>query len=162
MARTFTYLAISNLIVFIGVAALGLVKLDETPDRHVLLAVFALMVSALVQVVTFTYFTVTGKMMFQAMHHASIGRARLDEVKSLKRSMTHCVAGIFASGVLATATGAMQWRDGPNMYLHLMAAMLLLVCHVFLLMREYHLVVSNAQVFDELMSEYASKKKAHS
>ncbi len=160
MARVFTCLAVSNLIVFFGVAALGLLKPDETPDRHVLLAVFALMVSALVQVITFTYFTVTGKMMAQAMHLGHMGLDRMAEVKSLKRSMTYCLGGIFASVVLGTASGAVHWRDGLPARMHLVAAMVVLACHVFLLTREYILVVNNGKVFDEVMGEYAAKKES--
>ncbi len=160
MPRVFTCLAVSNLIVFFGVAALGLLKPDETPDSHVLLAVFALMVSALVQVITFTYFTVTGKMMAQAMHLGHMGLTRMGEVKSLKRSMTLCVAGIFASGVMGTATGAMHWREGLPTRMHLMTAMFVLACHVFLLTREYILVVKNGKVYDNIMGDYTLKKEA--
>jgi len=160
MTRVFTCLAVSNLIVFFGVAALGVLQLDDTPDRHVLLAVFALMVSTLVQVITFTYFTVTGKMMAQAMHLGHMGLTRMGEVKNLKRSMTGCLAGIFASVLLGTATGAMHWREQLPTRMHLVAAMVVLACHVLLLTREYILVIRNGKVYDEVMRDYAVIKEA--
>ena len=154
MTRVFTGLALGNLLVLLGTGALGFLNPDSTPDRHVLLAVFSLLLTAFVQVLTFTYFTVTSKIVAQAVHLAGHDTAALADVKQLKRSVSHHLLVMVLAVVVITVTGAVHWRTHELSTLHLLCAggFLPLACAVFL--REYALIAKNARLMGPAMATY--------
>jgi hypothetical protein len=161
MSRIFACLAIGQFIVFLGTATLGWTHVVGSPNRHVVLGVFSLLLSCMIQVVVFTYFTVTGKMIAQAMHLAKLDRRLLDDVKRWKRSVTRLLACGMASVLFVTVTGALYWRSGGAGGVHLLAAMLLLAVHLGVLYKEYDLIVCNAKLLDEVLGRFEHKKASH-
>ena len=89
MPRVFLSLCAANLICFIGAATAGIFISHFGQDRHILLAVFGLLLSCAIQVLAFTYFTVSGKVIVQAVHLGGLEPHPLMRVKAFKRSMTH-------------------------------------------------------------------------
>ena len=154
MTRVFTGLALGNLLVLLGTAALGFVNPDSTPDRHVLLAVFSLLITAFVQVLTFTYFTVTGKIVGQAVHLAGHDTAALADAKRLKRSVSHHLLVMLLAVVVITVTGAIHWRTNELSTLHLLCAGGFLPIAGAVFVREYALVVENARLMAAAMETY--------
>ena len=105
MPRVFACLAIANLLLLMASGAVGIFAARWGVDRHVLLSVLTLLFSCFVQVVAFTYLTVTGKMIGQAVHLAGLDASILQTAKSYKRAVTRCLAGVFGAVVFVTATG---------------------------------------------------------
>lgn len=154
MTRVFTGLALGNLLVLLATGAWGMLNPDPTPDRHVLLAVFSLLLTAFVQVLTFTYFTVTGKVVAQAVHLAGHDRAALAGVKRLKRSVSHYLAVMLLAVVVVTVSGAAHWRTNELSTLHLLCGGGFLPIACAVLVREYALVVANARLMTAAMETY--------
>lgn len=158
MPRIFACLCIGNLIVLVGTCALAFVPLDTPPDRHVLLAVFTLLVSCLTQVIVFTYFTVTGKLIRQAVHLGALDPRPFHDAQRLKRSVARQLAVLVGAIVLVTATGAVQWQAGDFFLFHFMAATFVLLAYVFVSYREYLLVVENAALLERTLLAYRRRK----
>jgi hypothetical protein len=160
MPRIFACLAAANLILLAGAGLLGLMGPAFGQDRHILLAVFTLLYSCFIPVLTFTYFTVTGKMIGQMVHLSGLNPAHLDQIKRLKKSITHWLALLVASVVLTSATGGYRWGLETRSWWHLFAAALTLLIHLFVFYRQYNLIVTNARLFDRTASEYSTWKSA--
>lgn len=160
MTRVFIGLALGNLLVLLATGASGLFNPDPTPDRHVLLAVFSLLLTAFVQALTFTYFTVTGKIVGQAVHLARHDAAALADVKRLKRSVTRHLLVLLLAVILVTVTGASHWRTNGSATLHLLSVgvLLPLACAVFF--GEYGLIVQNGRVVAPAMGAYERWQRA--
>lgn len=154
MPRIFGCLAFGNLLLLTATGALGLFASQWSVDRHVLLAVLTLLFSCFVQVVTFTYLTVTGKMAGQAVHLAKLDSSILQSVKKLKRTMTRCLAAVFLCIVFVTATGASGWRTGGSMLWHDVATGVALVIHAGALWFEFEIVMTNAKLVEGTLKEY--------
>ena len=153
MPRIFASLAISQVLVLFGTAAVGLVTLG--PDRHIVLAVFAIILSCLIQVITFTYLTVTGKMLVQAVNLAGLSPGPIQEAKRLKRTLIQYLALLVVTMVVVTATGASLWRAGAGSLWHWGAALAVIGVHVFVLYREYAVIVANSSLLARTLSAYA-------
>ncbi len=158
MPRIFACLCIGNLIVLVGTGAIALAPLAPTPDLHVLLAVFTLLLSCLIQVIVLTYFTVTGKMIRQATHFGRLDLQALQRAQRLKRSVARHLAVLVAVILLATASGADHWYSDRQVPLHFMAVSLLLLTHLFVYFRQYALVVENAALVAHTLLAYRKRK----
>jgi len=158
MPRVFACLAIANLLLLIASGAVGVVAPQWGADRHVLLSVLTLLFSCFVQVVAFTYLTVTGKMVGQAVHLAELESSILDSVKLYKRGVTRCLAAVFGSIVLVTATGAVGWRSGGATIWHAASAALLMVVQVGVFWREYEIVILNSRLVERTLREYEKSR----
>lgn len=154
MSRVFSGLAIGNVLVIAGAGALGLLSPDDSPDRHVLLSVFALLVCAFVQVLTFTYFTVTGKIVLQSVHLAGYDSDAAVEVTRIKRSMSYHLLAVMLGALVLTVSGAAHWRTGVSSTIHVLTAVgfLPLLCAVFA--GEYGLIIRNRRVVDAATRAY--------
>ncbi len=160
MPRTFACLAVANLLVLVGTAALGLARLDPGGDRHVVLAVFSLLVCCLVQVVTFTYFVVTGKMLAQALHLGGLDLAPLAEAKRLKRNAMRWLAAVVVGMVLVTATGATHWRERGVSTWHFVAGCVVILVQASALFGQFLLVARNAALVEKVLREYAAQRRS--
>lgn len=158
MPRLFSCLVIGHLIVLVGVLALGLYAAEVTAARHVALAVFSLLLSCFIQVLTFTYLTVTGKMIAQAVHLGRLGPEPIDEVKRLKRSMARQLALLFATIVVVTATGANLWRGEGGSLWHLAAAAVVFTAHAIAYYREFSLVCANTRLVERTLAAYDARR----
>ena len=154
MPRVFASLAIGQVLVLFGTAAVGLVTLGRGPDRHIVLAVFAMILSCLIQVIAFTYLTVTGKMLVQAVHLAGFSPGPIQEAKRLKRTLIHHLALLVVALVVVTATGANSWREGAGSVWHWGTALGVIGVHAFVLHREYAIIAANASLLAETLSAY--------
>lgn len=159
MPRTFACLALANLLVLVGTAAVGIARLDPGGERHVALAVFTLLVSCLIQVVTFTYFVVTGKMLAQALHLGGMDLAPLDEAKRLKRNAMRWLAAVVVGIILVTATGATHWRERGLSTWHFGVAGVMLLVHASALFGQFQLVARNAALVERVLREYAVRRR---
>ncbi len=162
MSRIFLWMAIGQLVVLLGSGVLAAVDRDQPPDRHVLAAVFSLLLSCLIQVVLFTYLTVTGKMIAQAVHLGHLDRAPLTDVRCHKRLVTYLMGAVVGTLVLATATGAHLWGTEQGASLHTMAASLAVIVHAFALYRESRVITANAALFEQTLDLYKERRKAAS
>lgn len=156
MPRIFASLAIATLTLFALTAAIALIDNGSAPDRHVLLAVGTLLMSCFIQVTGFTYLTVTGKVIAQAAHFASLDPACMASVKQYKRSFTRCLALAIVSVVIASATGGAAWRSPEALAVHIPAAMGVAIIHVWVFRRQYHLLFLNAQLVDMTLKSYSA------
>ncbi len=154
MPRVFACLAFANLLLLVASGAVGFFAPKWGVDRHVLLAVMSLLFSCFVQVATFTYLTVTGKMVGQAVHLAGLDASIHEKVKTYKRGMTRCLAVVFGAVVIVTATGAAGWRGGGATVWHDVAVGLVLVVHIGVFLREYEIVFLNARLVERTLNEH--------
>jgi hypothetical protein len=158
MPRVFASLAAANVLLLVASGTVGLFDTGPGAERHVLLAVLTLLLSCFVQVVTFTYLTVTGKMIGQAVHLARLDPAILTLVRAYKKTMTRSLAVVFLAVVFVTATGASGWRLGGATLWHRFAAMVVLVAHLWAFLREYEVVVANARLLDQTLKNYETAR----
>ena len=159
MPRVFTGLAIANLILFAGTAGLGLVGGPAArPDRHILLAVVSLLITCFVQVVVFTYFTVTGKLIVQALQLGHSDLAPLHTAKKSKRSVTRWLGAVGLAVVLVTATGGTHWRSQDAGAIHMAAAAWLVFITTLALAAQFRLVAQNAAMLKLTMEAYVRQR----
>lgn len=160
MPRIFASLAIGNGLVLAGTAVLGWLRVWPTPERHVLLGVFSLLVSCLVQVLVVTYFSITGKVIAQAVHLGGLDVKPLMDLNLRKRAVTRRLGVVLASVVLVTAVGAVHWRYGTWASVHSVAALVVLGVHMLVLFQQYFLVAENAADVERTMSAYTLRRNA--
>jgi hypothetical protein len=158
MLRLFGYLAAANLVLVLATAALGFFDPAATADRHVLIAVVTLLITSFVQVLAFTYLTVTGKVIAQAVHLGRLDHSALDVAKGLKRSLTRTLAALVLAIVVVTASGAAAWRSGDPHTYHLPATLVFVGAMVWALGREFGLIAANAQLMDRTLAVYMDRK----
>jgi len=154
MPRIFASLAVANLLLFGG--AVGLAYLDPAPlpDRHVLLAVMSLLLTCLVQVLAFTYLTVSGKVLTQAVHFRNLGTTAVEAAKSIKKRFARCLGFVALLIVLTTATGAVAWRDGNSTSFHLPSVLVFAAGWLLVQLREFGLIVENSRLLERTLAEY--------
>jgi hypothetical protein len=160
MPKVFLSLAVSDLLLVVIQAILGLSSGVVAADVHVMLGVLTLLFTCFVQVLVFTYFTVTGKMMSQMVLLRRADTSAILRAKYLKTQVTRRLAALVLAAVFATATGAMQWRGYGPSRLHLAAAALATGAHAWILLRQYSLVVENASIFSAVLRDYSQPPSA--
>jgi len=156
MPRVFASLAVATLTLFALTAAIAVIDSGSAPDRHVLLAVGTLLMSCFIQAVGFTYLTVTGKVIAQAAHLASLDPACLKSVKQYKRSFTHLLALVVVSLVLASATGGAAWRSRDALAVHIPAALIAAIIHVWVFRRQHRILRCNADLAETTLKAYSA------
>lgn len=156
MPRVFASLAVATLTLFALTAAIALIDTGSTPDRHVLLGIGTLLLGCFIQVVGFTYLTVTGKVIAQTAHLASLDPGCLAGVKQYKRSFTRHLALAIISIVVASATGGAAWRSHEALTFHFPAAMIAAIIHVWVYRRQHYLIRRNANLVESTLTAYSS------
>lgn len=160
MARVvFVCAGASNLVVLLAVAGVGLVAEEDAIELHILLAVFTLIVSCFVQTAVFTYLTVTGKAIHQAVALAKLGEGPLDEVSRIKRPMPALIATVMIPSVGAVITGALTFRADESLVIHPILATLVILTHSFALYREFDLVARTGELMQRSMAAYSESKE---
>ncbi len=158
MPRIFACLAIGQIVVLAGTFVLGALSPGVggggLRDRHIVLAVFALLLICLVQTIGFTYLIVTGKLIAQAVHLAKLPAEFDQQARGIKRRFTRMVLVAVLVCTLGAATGGNRWRLGPDHWLHGGAAALLLVAVSAVLVREFALIAENAGVVQRVLTDY--------
>ena len=161
MVRVFAGLALSNGLLFLGTAVAGLLRLGGSADRHVLLAVITLIFTCFLQVLTFTYFTVTGKMIGQMVHLAGLDPEPLVAVRRTKKAMTRQLGVVMAGVVLVAATGGALWRGGSSSLWHVAAGALTILVYLVVAYRQFNLIVLNTRLVDRVARTYRIQKQRH-
>ncbi len=156
MPRIFASLAIAILTLFALTAAVALIDSGSAPDRHVLLAVASLLLSCFIQALGFTYLTVTGKVIAQAVHFASLDPACLASVKQYKRTFARQLALVAIGTILASATGGAALRSPDELAVHVPAAIIAAIIHVWVYGRQFHILRRNAHLVESTLEAYAS------
>ena len=159
MPRIFACLSVANALLLLATGVFGLLAARVSVDRHVLMAVLALLMSCLVQVAAFTYLTVTGKMIAQAVFLADLDRAVLVEVRRMKRRVTLWLPLVLGSLVLVTGTGAWLWRGGAEASFHYVSAGAVFVAHAWACRREYAVIVENSDLLTRVLNQYSSRQR---
>ena len=155
MPHVFASLALANLALFAFSTAFALSSAASAQDRHILLAVFSLLLSCFIQVLVFTYLTVTGKVIAQAVHLARLDPGILSGSKEYKRSFTHCLAIIVAAVVVLSATGGAAWRSQRAVAVHVPVAILAVLIHAWLYRKQHVVVRRNAQLLTAALRAYS-------
>jgi hypothetical protein len=155
MARVFACLAISEILLVIGAAILGFLRGAGSVDRHMLLGLFVLLLASLIQIVVFTYLSVTGKMIAQAVHLGDLGLEPLLEARNIKRSVTHLLAAGMAPVVFLAVTAGLHWRSGEHATLHFLAGSVMLAVHVGVFVAQHRRIAANGILLDRTLREYS-------
>jgi len=112
-----------------------------------------------VQAAFFTYLSVAGKLIAQALHLGGLELSPLAILRRLKRAGTRCVFAVVISVVLVTATGGATWREGGESPWHLISAAFLFVVSGASLFREYVLTVEASGLLRQTLDAYNARKK---
>lgn len=158
MPRIFASLVVANLVCLLGTGALGFISARLGETRHVVLAVFTILLGCFLQVLVFTYFTIAGKLVAQAVHLGQMDTSPLEACKRLKKRLTRLLAGSALSLVLVTATGASAWRGGQFSWPHFLSAAAVVAVHVGVWIGQYTLVVQQAALLETILRQYREKK----
>ncbi len=155
MRQVFIGLGASNILLLMGTAMLGLL-----PERfggaepHVILAVLTCMLTCLVQVVVFTFLSVNGRLISQAVHLGALAPTPINTIRQLKRRTGRCLAVMALLLVLAVATGAVHWRSGAYTWPHFLLVCLFLTAHFPVLLLEWQVICRTRRLVDETMGAY--------
>jgi hypothetical protein len=154
MPAVYGALVIGDLILLLAAAGWGMFTRGGPADRHVLLAVLGLLLCCLIQVVAFTYLTVTGKWIAQAVHLGRLGDEPIREAQGYKRSATRQVGVMITAMLPVVVTGAIHWREQDPSEWHLLAAAAVLVAYGMVSMKQYDVVVRNGSLVERTMKAY--------
>ena len=159
MPVAFACLAISELLLVVSAGALGYLRGAGSNDRHMLMGLMALVLGCLIQIVVFTYLTVTGKMIVQAVHLGELGLHPLMEAKRLKRRMTRLLALGILPVIFVAITAGVHWRTGAHGTWHSVAALVLLTVHAGVFFVQYNAIVANGLLLDQTLGAYTQKRR---
>jgi len=159
MRRVFLCFAAAQLLLFVGTGVVGVARLESPPERHMLLGIFTLLLSCFIQVMVFTYFTVTGKMLGQALHLMKTDIHPLLESKRIKRGVTRLLAATVLSLLAVTITGAIQWRSNRFAEIHWTAVVVALAVHAGAYYVQYSSIVLNSRLLGEILDRYTAMRK---
>ncbi|MFQ5490543.1 MAG: hypothetical protein ACE5GE_07460 [Phycisphaerae bacterium] len=163
MSRVFLGLASGLLLVLAAAAGLGLmVRGDDLFVQHFALGLFAALLAALVHVVTFTYFAVTGKAIRQAVALAHLDDSILQRTQTYKKWALRCVVLGFFPVVATVALGAAVWNHREFSHYHLAVALTAIVANVVALAGQYRLICRNQELLATAMERYRNEGPAPS
>jgi len=141
MKASYPLLAISNLLLMIVTAVVGLMVSGEESYfmRHMLLGVLTAMYTCFVHIVLFMYFVVQEKIVAQSILHHELDVAYSPRLQSLKwRALKLSGVGIVAILVTAGLGAATDIASGPTA--HLVAAFAAICLHGVLFYLQYALI----------------------
>jgi hypothetical protein len=127
---------------------------------HVVLGLFVLLLTCLIQVAAFTYLTVTGKLIAQATHLGGLPAEHIDAAGRTKVQLTRWVGVSVLACLIVVASGARRWRLGDDSSVHLLVTMGFLVVQLLVVSCEFVLVSANATRVDQVVAEYDRRRRA--
>lgn len=158
MDRVFAGMAVGILLVLSGALVLGLlVDGSSYFVPHFALGLLGSLLATLLHVVTFTYFTVTGKAIRQAVALASLDAGKLEQVRRHKKIISRCVAFAFLPIVATVALGAMTVGSTEAATYHLASGALTLLINAWVMTIEFEHIRQNCRLLDVVMGEYRQK-----
>lgn len=144
-----------NLLLMSITAVAGLVGSEASAwgVRHVLLGVLTGLYTCLVQVITYMYFVVCGKIVGQSVES---GRTRADvlhRVLELKRrALRHSAAGIVAIlAAVCTGGAAVNILQSPTS--HMVVAFSAVIINSIVFIQQFVLIEHNRRLFDQAFPE---------
>ncbi len=158
MRRVFIGLASGVLLVLGAAFCVGLFV--DGPGRfvqHFALGLLGCLLATLVHVVVFTYFTVTGKAIRQAVALADLQPSALREVRSHKKVIGGCVVIGFLPLVLTVALGAQALRDPAAANLHTAAAAFAIAGNAIAMFVQLRRIGRNDVLLSQVMAQYRCK-----
>lgn len=160
MPGVFVGLGAGNVLLAAGTTMLGWLAPAVAESYHVVAAVITLIFTCLVQVLAFTYLTVTFKLMAQAVHVGKMSMELLEHAKSLKQRLTRCLAVVVAGVVVTTASGAHSWSTGTGGgWPHLACGLTFPVLLIAVLVVEFGVIGANSALCAGVMKEYAQRSR---
>ena len=158
MPRIHAWLSLSLLIVLVGVAGVGWLAPGASSQRHVALAIFTLLLSCFIQVLGFTYLTVTAKVVAQMVHLGRLETSYVRCCQQIKKRFSRALGVLALCIVLVTATGAARWSGWGDGTWHLLAGFAAVAAHIWAMAMQYALVSENAALLTEVTAAYANQK----
>ncbi len=152
---TFIILVVGDLLLMSLTALAGLIGWQDSAwgVRHALLGVLTGLYTCLVQVVTFMYFVVCGKIVGQAVESGQCGADVLHRVLGLKRRAMRCSAAGIVAILAAVGTGgaAVNFLGSPS--LHMVVAFSAVIINSIVFIQQFGIIEQNCRVFDEAFPE---------
>lgn len=159
MSGILAALAIADILLFIASAVLGLLVADERfYPEHLILALFTALLTMLIHAALITYFSVTGRMMSQAIFIGHLDRTPLEQIRRSKGRLIKYVVPSILTTVFVVAVGALSARDHNWHSYHLAAAAVAILVSAAAFYAEYGLVVENATLMSDVFAQYQAKR----
>lgn len=163
MQRSFAILALTDVVLLIGTAVLGMYGAHAPSDeaawtqaylRHFAAAVVAMLFTCFVHVLAFTYFVVFSRMAGDAVAVAGGMRETFDAIVGLKRRAIRWLVLGFGAMLLTGITGVITSRTpfANGVPFHLAAAWLAVAANAMALFGEYGLIRQNAAITERLFA----------
>lgn len=160
MPRAFLGFAVALGILLLGTLFLGLFSASLGSSRHVALAVLTILLSCLIQVISFTYLTITFKLLAQAVHLRHMPQENLEPARALKRRMTARLGAIVVSILPVVATGAINWRGDSTANIHLILGFVTISVHLWALVGQYSIICENSTLVADLLRQYGAGRQS--
>ena len=161
MNRVFAAAAFADILLLTVTAVLG-TMVDGTRlfGQHFSLALFASLLTVLIHVVVFTYFSATGRMISQAVYIGHLDHAPIDRVRQFKARVIRWVAASVGTIVLvgslgATCAGDPAWRWG-----HTAAALLAITVNTVAFCIEHGYICENRKLMTMVLTAYDAARTA--
>lgn len=161
MGRFLASLVLADAVLLVATGVLGFLVQDERfYPEHFILALFSLILTLLIHALVFTYFSVTGRMISQAVFIGHLDRTPLQRVRSHKRRVLCWVAIGFLSTVPVVAFGALAAREHAWHLWHLLTAGLALILNLLAFYIEYDCVARQSILMRDVLERYDAVRKA--
>ena len=160
MPRAFLGFAVALGILLLGTLLLGLFASTLGSSRHIALAVLTILLSCLIQVISFTYLTITFKLLAQAVHLRHMPQENLEPARILKRRLTARLGVVVLSILPTVATGAINWRGDSYANIHLILGFVTISAHFWALAGQYSIICENSTLVADLLRRYGAGRQS--
>ena len=159
MSKLYLILAGTNLGFILLSATLGLLAREQYQvELHVLVAVFTALGSCLLQIIAFMYFSITGKLISQAMLIGKLDDAPIAQSKKYRKAATRWLGVLIASLIPVIATGANRWGGGNSQTIHFLLACITFGAHILVFTKQFPLIGLNHQLLESTMESYRERR----
>ena len=155
MNRVFAAAAFADMLLLTATAVLGgAVQGTRLFGQHFSLALFTCLLTVLLHVVVFTYFSATGRMISQAVWIGHLERTPLDRVADFKAHVIRWVAASVGSIVLVASLGASSAGEPAWRLWHALAAFLAITVNAAAFHVEYGYIHQNRELMTAVLADY--------
>jgi len=112
------------------------------------------MLTCLVQVVVFTFLSVSGRLISQAVHLRTLAPTPIETIRALKKRTGRCLGVLALLLVFSVASGAIHWRSGAYAWPHFVLVSLFAAAHFPVLLLEWQVVDRTRHLVDDTMGAY--------
>lgn len=162
MTRILASLVFADTVLWVGTGVLGaLVDQSRFYPQHFILAIFTIILTVLIHVIVFTYFSVTSRMISQAVFIGHLDQEPLERIKTHKRRAAVCLAVGFLSLVPVVALGALTARGHEWAWWHLGSVSAALAANLWSFFGEYECVARHSRMMGEVLERYTSNRRVN-